>query len=165
MNKKQVGALLKVMGKGNMRPALNVGYVDKYNDRVVLVATDGYKLAAVYMDGADELIGKNIRREAIERWYKLATGKDRLNGEELVRVSSEDYSMHGEYQDTEFPEWQRLMPTHEPEPQEAMRFNADFFKVVQDLDGSEGVKVELYGRLAPMVVKGDIGTYMVMPLK
>ena len=47
MNKKQVGALLKIMGKDNMRPALMVGKVDRYDDKLVQVATDGYKLTAV----------------------------------------------------------------------------------------------------------------------
>lgn len=163
MNKKQVGALLKVMGKDNTRPALMVGKVDTYEDEVVLVATDGYKLAAVYMEGADELVGKLIRRDAIERWYKLATGKSRLNGEELVKVSADDFAQHGEYADSQYPEWQGLMPKGMPEAQELMYFNAEFFKIIQDLNGAESVKVELYGPLSPMVIKSSVSLSLVMP--
>lgn len=166
MNKKQVGALLKVMSKDDMRPILCSGYVDKFRDEVVLVVTDGYKLAAVKMgDDAEELMGKMIRRSAIERWYKLATGKSRLTGEELVHVASDDYGQHGSYRDGNFPQWQGLVPNEEPEKQDTMHFNADFFKVVQDLDGADSLEVKLYGKLAPMVVDTERGYYMVMPMK
>lgn len=173
MNKKQVAALLKVMSKDDTRPVLCSGYVDKFEDSVVLVVTDGYSLAAVKMNGADELVGKIIRRDAIERWYKLTDGKSRLTGEELVRVSSDDYAHHGEYFDNEgmtsgttrYPEWQKLVPSGEQQPQEAMSFNAEYMKQVQDLDGSDGLTVALYGKLAPMVVRTNNGLYLVMPRK
>src|SRR5690606_8876481 len=139
MNKKQVGAFLKVMGKDDMRPVLKTAYIDKYNDRLVMVATDGYKLSAVYLDeDAEPLLGRLIRREAIERWYKLATGKSRLTGEELVRVSADDYAQHNEYQDGTYPQWQALVPKGEIEGQGEMAFNAEFFKIVQDLEASDG---------------------------
>lgn len=166
MNKKQVGALLKVMSKDGMRPTLCTGYVDTLDGRTVLVVTDGYKLAAVYMDGAEELVGKMIRREAIERWYKLATGKSRLDGEELLAVASEDYGQHnGYYDDSKYPEWQKLIPQGTTEPQEGMAFNAEYFKIMQDLDGADSLEVSLYGKLAPMVIRTERGLYMVMPMK
>lgn len=166
MNKKQVGAFLKVMSKDDMRPILCTAKVDRYNDKLYLVATDGYKLAAIELDEyADEIEGKMIRRSAIERWYKLATGKDRLTGEELVRLSAEDYAMNDGYQEGNYPQWQSLVPTGEPEPQSTMHFNADYFKIIQDLDGEESIKVKLYGKLAPMVFETERGLYLVMPMK
>lgn len=167
MNKKQVGAFLKVMGKDEFRPTIRVAYVDKYENDYVLVATDGYKLAAVKMDeDVEPLVGKMIRREAIEKWYKLATGKSRLTGEELVAVSSDDYAQNNSYQEGTYPDWKKLIPSYEPEEgQTMMAFNAEFFKIVQDLDGENAIKVKLYGDLAPMVMKTERGVYIVMPMK
>ena len=106
-----------------------------------------------------------IRRNAIERWYKLATGKSRLTGEELVGVSADDYAQHGEYQDSNYPGWQALVPRGDTQSQHQMSFNAEFFKIVQDLNGAESTKVELYGPLSPMVVKSDVALSLVMPMK
>lgn len=166
MNKKQVGAFLKVISKDKTRPVLCSAYIDMYNDEVHMVATDGYILSAIKMDeDAKELVGRMVRREAIERWYKLATGKSRFTGEELMAISSEDYAMNNGYLEGNYPEWQKLVPTGEKEKQDSMAFNAEFFKIIQDVNGEAGVTVELYGKLAPMVVRTDKGLHMVMPMK
>lgn len=166
MNKKQLGAFLKVMSKDEMRPILCTAKVDRYDGRLVLVATDGYQLAAVNIDeDAQELEGRMIRRSALEKWYKLATGKSRLTGEELISVSADDYGQNGGYQDGNYPQWQGLVPRDEPKGQETMHFNADFFKTVQDLDGENSVRVKLYGKLSPMVFETERGLYLVMPMK
>lgn len=165
MNKKQVGALLKVMSKDSTRPVLCAGYVDNYEGKTVLVATDGYAMAIVNMEGAKELEGKLIRREAIEKWYKLANGKSRLTGEELIDVSADDYAKHGEYSDYTYPEWKKIMPQGETQPQASMKFNAEYFKTIQDIEGVPATSVELYGALKGLVMRGDIGTYIVMPMK
>lgn len=167
LNKKQVGAFLKIMSKDDSRPVICSAKVDIYEDKAVLVATDGYVLTALNLDTEDatEIQGKMVRRSAFEKWYKLATGKDRLTTQELVRLSSEDYGDNGDYLSGEYPKWQGLVPTGEPEGQDVMSFNADFFKNVQDLQGSDGLTVTLYGKLAPMVIKNDAGVTLVMPRK
>lgn len=165
MNKKQVGALLKVISKDTTRPILCNAYVGTWNDTPVLVATDGYKLSVSYVEGADELVGKLIRRDALERWYKLATGKDRLTGDELVRVSSDDYAQHGSYESGQYPDWASLIPLGEPSGQDTMAFNAEYFKIIQDLDGDDSLRVTLYGALSPMVVKTERGIYVIMPMR
>ena len=45
-----------------------------------------------------------------------------------------------------------------------MRFNADFFKVVQDLNGEDNLTINLYGETKPMVFKSERGIYIVMPM-
>lgn len=165
MNKKQVGALLKVMSKDTTRPAMCAGYVDSYEGKTVLVATDGYAMAIVNMEGAKELEGKLIRREAIEKWYKLATSKSRLTGEELVHVSADDYAQHGEYSRYNYVPWKDILPRGETQPQASMKFNAEYFKTMQDIEGVPATRVELYGALKPMVMRGELGTYIVMPMK
>lgn len=166
LNKKQVGALLKVISKDDSRPVLTTAKVDKWGDDIVLVATDGYVLVALQLDKEDgaELVGKLIRREAIERWYKLATGKSRLDTRELVEVSNEDYGQHGEYANYDYPQWQQLIKSHDVEVGE-IAFNADYAKVLQDLDGSDGLRYELNGSLAPMIANTERGTYVLMPRK
>lgn len=167
MNKKQVGALLKVMGKDPLRPALSVGRVMKHDGRTVLAVTDGYKLAIVYMDGAEEMFGKQVRRSAVEKWYKLATGKSRLTGEELVDVLAEDFADNNSYDDSNFPDITNILDKldNAKVEQDAMTFNAEFMKIMQDLDGADNLSVELYGKLEPMVIRTDYGIYMVMPMK
>lgn len=164
LNKKQVGALLKVISKDDSRPVLTTAKVDKWGDDVVLVATDGYILCALYLDSEDasELVGKLIRRDAIEKWYKLATGKDRLTTQELVQVSASDYGDHNSYADYEYPDWTRVVPSGEMEST-SLAFNADFAKVLQDLDGEDGLKYTLNGLLGPMVARNERGVYVLMP--
>lgn len=166
LNKKQVGALLKVISKDDSRPVLTTAKVDKWGDDVVLVATNGYILAALYLDSeeAGELVGKLVRRSAIEKWYKLATGKDRLTTEELVRVSSEDYGENGGYADYGYPDWTKVIPSGEMEST-SLAFDAEYAKALQDLDGAEGLNYTLNGILGAMVARNDRGTYVLMPRK
>ena len=167
MNKKQVGALLKVMGKDEMRPILASVYIDKWGDDTVMVATNGYVMAILQLDteDAEPLVGKMIRREAIERWYKLATGKSRLNTMELVQVAAEDYGRHGSYQDGKYPTWQSVVPSGIADGADTIAFNADLAKTLQDLDGSEGLAWTVYGKLQPLMANTDNGTYLLMPKK
>jgi len=167
LKKTQVGALLKVISKDEMKPILTNAYIDKWGDDTVLVATNGYVFAALYLDteDAEPLVGKLIRREAFEKWYKLATGKDRLTTQELVRLSSDDYAQHGAYAEGTYPEWKKIVPEGIGESQFEMIFNADFVKVLQDLEDAEGMKWELTGKLTPMVSRTEKGTYLLMPRK
>lgn len=159
MNKKQVGAFLKVVGKDPARVTLSHAKIDTYNGRTVLMGTDGYKLAAIYIDEADELVGKLLPREAIERWYKLATGKSRLTGREIVE------SLAQELTEGNYPEWQKLVPQGDTLPQTTMRFNAEFFKIMQDLTGNADMTVKFYGEVHPMVIESEDGVFVVMPMK
>ena len=166
MNKKQVGAFLKVVGKDDMHPNLMQAKVDRYDGKLGLVGTNGYMLAVVFLDeDAEEIEGKVIRRDALERWYKLATGKDRLTGQELVRLSAEDYANHDGYSEHEFVPWQKAVPSNDPVPQTTMRFNAEFFKIMQDLTGNADMTVKLYGEVHPMVIESEDGVFVVMPMK
>lgn len=168
LNKKQVGALLKVISKDAMRPEpLRCLYIDRHGDDVVAVATDGYIMSVLKLDteDAEPIVGKLIRRDAIERWYKLATGKSRLDTNELIRVSADDYAQNGSYVDGKYPEWQRILPTGEPEGAMQLAFNADFGKVLQELENTDAFEWTVYGKLKPMVTTTEVGTYIMMPRK
>lgn len=165
MNKKQVAAFLKVMSKDISRPVICAAHIEMLDDKQVMVATDGYKLSAIYLDETiEELNGKLIRRTAFERWYKLADGKSRLTATELQTLLNDDFALNDGYLDGQYPEWQKLIPK-EVEPQGGMHFNADYVKIIQDLNGDESVSVDLYGSLAPMVVRHDVSLSLIMPMK
>lgn len=167
MNKKQVGALLKVISKDDSRPVLTNAYVTNYKDKPVLVATDGFRASIIYMPEAKELEGYMIRRSALEKWYKLATGKSLLD---IKEVSDDDYATHSSYADGVYPNVLSLVPEkpeneEEWEGQTIMKFNPQFFKDVQDIEASNSVAVEMYGKLKPLVVRGEVGLHLVMPMK
>ena len=169
MNRKQVNAFLKIMSKDKTRPVLCSTYVDELNGKMVLVATDGYVLTAVYIgEEARDYLGKRVTREAVERWYKLADGKSRLTGETLQELMEDD-QYNGRDLDGTYPEWKRLMPTEVDTTgfmqDMTISFNTDYVKRVQDLNGSEGVKMRLYGKLAPMVIESEVSLSVVMPMK
>lgn len=170
MNRKQVYAFLKVMGKDNSRPVLATGKIDELDGKPVLVATDGYILTAVYLDEeAKDLVGRIIRRESFERWYKLADGRARLTYDELERISDEEYHREGSWLDVQYPKWQGLVPKERDTDgftkDMSIAFNADFVKIVQDLNADTKVKIDLYGKLAPMVIKTEQSFSMIMPMK
>jgi len=164
MNRKQVNAFLKVMSKDTSRPVLCTTLVDEFNGKRGLVTTDSYVLTIVYLDDVDDShVGKRISREAIEKWYKLADGKSRLTGESLQELMEDDVhngrELYGKY-----PEWQKLVPS-ETSAIDTIAFNADFAKIVQDINGTVGVTMKLTGKLGAMIVETDTSYSLIMPLK
>ena len=164
MNRKQVNAFLKIMSKDNTRPVLCSALIDKFNDKDVLVVTDGYMLTAVYLDYVDEsYTGKRVSRKAVERWYKLADGKSILNGETIQELMEDDVH-NGRDLSGDYPKWQQLIPS-ESQPTDSIAFNAGFAKTVQDLNGVDGLTFKLNGKLGAMVSDTDVAYTMLMPLK
>lgn len=164
MNRKQVNAFLKVMSKDTSRPVLCSTLIDEFNGRRGLVATDSYVLTIVYLDYIeDSHIGKRITRQALEKWYKLADGKSRLTGEELQDLLEDDVH-NGRDVSGNYPEWQLLVPK-ETSAVDTIAFNADFAKIVQDLNGTAGVTMKLTGKLGAMIVETDTSYSLIMPLK
>lgn len=169
MNRKQVNAFLKIMMKDKTRPVLESAYIDELDGKVVMVATDGYVLTAVYLDEeARDYIGKRVTREAIEKWYKLADGKSRLTGSTIQELMEDD-QYQGREITGEYPKWQQLLPTVVDTDgflsDMTISFNTTYVKLVQDLNNAEGVKMRLYGKLAPMVIESEVSLSIVMPMK
>ena len=160
MNKKQVNALLKVMSKDTMRPVLRNAYIDEYEGRTVLVATDGYMLTALNIEIDSEHVGKSIKREAIEVWYKLAVARSRFDGEAIAELANNKANLS----DLNYPKWQGPID-REQSAQDAMMFNADYAKTLQDLSGEIGLVWKLHGKLSPMIARTENGMYVMMPMK
>ena len=101
-----------------------------------MIGTDGLKLAVVYLDeDAEELVGRLIRREALERWARSATGKSRLTGDELKDVSRADYALNDGYYEGVI-DWKKTIPSIEDKKElDSITFNGEFAKIAQDLFG------------------------------
>lgn len=171
--KKQVQSLLKVISKDKYREAITCGYVDVFNGELSLFGTDGYHLTVMKLgvEGVDAdrhpLKGRLIRREAIERWVKLATGKSRLNVDEVAKISNDDYGLHGSYVEAKYPNVLNILEglNGSTVPMGRVMFNANLMKNIQDVHGDASVKVEFYGEIAPMLIKSETVTSVVMPMR
>lgn len=165
MNKKQVAAFLKVLSKDEPRQVLRNAYINNIEGETVLVATNGIALAAVNLDeDAEHLQGTLIARPYIERWYKLATGKDRLDYESLKRIIDEQYN-DGETPKGEYPNWQSIVPDEFRKPVGAITFNAEYMFILQSIDGSDSLTWSLGGSLEPVMARNERGLYIFMPKK
>lgn len=164
MNKKQIGAFLKVMSKDKSRAVLCSAYIDLYNNKPVMVATDAYILSAVYLPDLDKsYVGKRITREAIEKWYKLADGRIKFNGSTIQDLMEDDVynnrAISGQY-----PDWQSVIKINN-NPTNKIGFNADYAKIIQELNGSDGLTYSLNGDLGAMVSDTELAFSMIMPLR
>lgn len=166
LKKTQVAALLKVISKDKDNEVFTTAKVDELDGKPVLVASNRRVLCALYLDEEDAqpLMGNVIRRESIERWYKLATGKSRLTTLELVDISNDDYAQYGSYADVEYPEWQRILPNGEASPQTVMTFDAEYAKILQDLDDSDSMSWDLHGVASPLKSETTNGVYILAPI-
>jgi len=96
LTRTQVKAMLDIISKDDSRPAIENAKVIQRKDKTYLTGTDGYAMFLLEVDSDyASMVGKGIHRSEIERWYKLATGKDRLTEEVLN-------DMH--YNDETFPD-------------------------------------------------------------
>lgn len=160
MIKKQVGAFLKVMAKDTTLPKIRGAHIDEYGGRTVLVATNRYTLAAMYIDIDRSYIGKTIRREAIEVWYRLASARSELNGEAVAELADNKANLMDGY-----PDWKIALPKDSGEPQERIIFNAELAKSLQDLSGKSRLDLKLYGNISPMIAHTEQGMFILMPIK
>lgn len=159
MNKKQVKAFLNVMGKGREREILCGTLVYELNGKRGLIATDGYIMAMIYMDGiADNLKGRWIDRDMIDRWYKLAGGKDILTGADIAEMVSEKYT------EKEYPKvGEYLKP--EISPVSRISFNVEYLRTIQQLNNDTPVILEFNGENSKIIIDNEIMYSIIMPLK
>jgi hypothetical protein len=172
LSKQQVKALLDVLSKDDTRPVLEHALIDDYQGRMVLVATDSYKLVALNigpLDGWPEHVGKFVSRDALTRWYKLAGNKDMLGAEELVEMATVD-------DDLAYPKWQNLLKERDPSgvgyteqdlqpvPISKLSFNAKYALTLETV-AAHVLTYELHGPLGAMIATTDNGLFILMPMK
>lgn len=160
LKRQQVKALLDIVSKDNARRAIENVKVVKYQDKMYLTGTDGYVMLMLEVQN-EALLGRAIHRTEIERWYKLATGKDYLT-EEVID------EMH--YTDEDYPKIEGIVDNAlVGAPSDVIGFNADYAKKVQTLFGVDGLTLKLNGKLGAMVFENkgndNKGYGIIMPLK
>ena len=103
LTRKQVKSFLEIVSSDEARPLLMNAAVCEHHGKIYLVGTDSYKLAALLLsDDLRDMVGKVVSREDITVWYKLASGKDRMD-DDFIREHAQDA-------DGNYPDWARLMP-------------------------------------------------------
>ena len=160
LKRQQVKALLDIVSKDNTRRAIENVKVVSYNDKLYLTGTDGYVMFMLEVEN-DALQGRAIHRTEIERWYKLATGKDYLTEDALDE-------MH--YTDEQYPDITSIVDNAMVGGEtDAIGFNADYAKKVQVLFDAAGLTLKLNGKLGAMVfenkTENNKGYGIIMPLK
>lgn len=159
LKRQQVKAMLDIISKDDSRPVLEHAKVLKYGDKLYLTGTDGYVMFMLEVED-ETLQGRAIHRSYIERWYKLATGKEYFTEEVLQELT---------YNDETFPDITSIVDKAlVGADSDKIGFNADYAKKVQVLFGAGGLTLKLNGILGAMVYEqtGDNAGYgIIMPLK
>ena len=160
LKRQQVKALLDIVSKDNMRRNIENVKIIEYREKMYLTGTDGYVMLMLEVENKN-LLGRAIHRTEIERWYKLATGKDYLTEEALD-------GMH--YTDEDFPKVESIVDNAlVGAPSDVIGFNADYAKKVQTLFGVGGLTLKLNGKMGAMVFENksndNKGYGIIMPLK
>jgi hypothetical protein len=170
MNKTQVGNLLKVIPKDG-HTSLEVVYIDTTEDHYSLVATNGHVLVSFTIDnrvirGMEELVGKQIRRRYIERWYKLADRKSVLDSDALIELYNLQH-VDGQDVTTNFPDYKRFLPRQDriQSLTGEVGFNANYMKLCQDIEGADYMRWNIGQPLEPIFSYTERGKYVVMPIK
>lgn len=159
LTRKQVKALLDVISSDETRPVLNNLVIDKYENKIVAVATDGYKLVALDTEISEDHLGKVVSRENLIKWYKLANAKDRLDDKWLLEMTEE--------LNADYPKWQDLIPKGDPTPSNQICLDAQYLLTMSTLADSHLI-LNFYNKdnhVAPIVSRANNGLYVIMPVR
>ena len=161
LTKKQVKAFLEVISSDTSRPVICTAKVDTYEGRTVLIATDGYQLAALDAPGLKGHEGKLIDRTELIKWYKLAGTKDRLDEKALIEMPNarDDDKWYGEY-----PEWVKIIEAQHPGEITKIALNARYMLTMQTL-ADKTLVYTANGQRGAVTAREDNNLYVIMPLK
>lgn len=162
LTRKQVKALLGITGKDDTRPALTELWVAEHGDNTYLVATDSYRMALLKLDMAPELdiehdVGQELAvpRQELEKWYKLAKGRDILIETDVINMLEVSEHKHP-----------KIDPIMAREPAEARKlsFNAKYALELETLAG-DPLTYELGGDNGALIANTRDNYYILMPLR
>lgn len=158
LTRKQMKAFLNVMAKDEARPALCRASVEIYDGEPVLVATNGYMLAALKLgDECSGAVGLCVMRKELIKWYKLAERKDIFTEEQLLEILEEN--------DVEFPKWQKAIPPIESaEGVERLSFNGAYANTLEILNDCP-LEFVMHGRVGALVAENSKAILVLMPLR
>lgn len=159
LTKKQVKALLKVLGDDDSRPLLQQFRFNMTDKGMYITATNSYVLAAYKIGDEHKMLdGYCVARDDLTKWYKLASAKDVLDLDELIQMSTVG---EGRY-----PKWATLVPEGRKEIK-SITFNADLLQNLQVLAGQPMEISFTEGSQSPILLndKHTENVFILMPLK
>lgn len=91
LSKKQIKVALDILKKmrEKQRPVLSNMSIQVIDGGTRLCLTNSYIMASWKLDNCDGLIGKGIKFEDLERWYKLAHGKDVITETWVINMATD----------------------------------------------------------------------------
>jgi len=157
LKRKQVKALLDVISNDDSR-AISAAFIDKHENDVYLVATDGYKFAALKLEAKAEIVaGQFVNREKITTWFKLANSKSVFTSETVVELAGNDVM-------GKFPEWQKHIDMPAIQQMPVVRMNAKYYLTMCELAGNLSLGLSNHG-VSQFMAKENDNYYIVMGLK
>ena len=156
LTKKQVKALIACMSPDSTRPAIHCCYIDTYDGKTAIIATDGYKMVILTDESFSVLEpGTIIPFDSLNVWYKLASAKHFLN--------AEDISIMCTISEAVYPDYKALLPDDEHKhPISGFGVNGEFVKTLETLSGVP-LWFETYGDAQPMIARHNDNIYVLMP--
>lgn len=161
LNKRQVKSLLDIISKEEHRHIINCVTVQEVDGKFYLVATDSYKMAMLEVESEELLKFKDklLNREALTKWYKLASAKNYLTEDTLAKMFEEESKqVSGDY-----PRVEGLMNVT-PTPVDGFKFNANYMLSLETLNGGEPLEYKTSGYRSPAIAEHDGNKFVIMPI-
>lgn len=161
LNKRQVKSLLDIISKEEHRHVINCVTVQEVDGKFYLVATDSYKMAMLEVESEELLKFKDklLNREALTKWYKLASAKNYLTEDTLAKMFEEESKqVSGDY-----PRVEGLMNVT-PTPVDGFKFNANYMLSLETLNGGEPLEYKTSGYRSPAIAEHDGNKFVIMPI-
>ena len=162
LSKRQVKSLLDIISKEEHRHIINCVTVQEVDGKFYLVATDSYKMAMLEVESEELLKFKDklLNREALTKWYKLASAKNYLTEDTLAKMFGEESNLvSGDY-----PRVEGLMNVT-PTPVDGFKFNASYMLSLETLNGGEPLEYKTSGYASPAIAEHDGNKFVIMPVK
>lgn len=163
LNKRQVKSLLDIISKEEHRHIINCVTVQEVGGKFYLVATDSYKMALLAVESEELLKFKDklLNREALTKWYKLASAKNYLTERTLVEMFKDESNLNlvsGDY-----PRVEKLINVT-PTPVDGFKFNASYMLSLETLNGGEPLEYKTSGYASPAIAEHDGNKFIIMPI-
>lgn len=158
ITKRQVKILLDIT-KNDTREVLTRLKIDQHDGRTYLVCTDSYRLVAIEIDVASDVIGKTVTRDELEKWYKLANSKDVLTDQDIETLAKNSEQPSHLIQ---YPAWRKIVPVAEPVAETSISINGRYL-LDFDILADSNLVYELHDQL--YMAKSDMGIFIVMGLR
>lgn len=162
LNKRQVKSLLDIISKEEHRHVINCVTVQEVDGKFYLVATDSYKMALLAVESEELLKFKDklLNREALTKWYKLASAKNYLTEDTLAKMFEEESKqVSGDY-----PRVEGLINIT-PTPVDGFKFNASYMLSLETLNSGKPLEYKTSGYASPAIAEHDGNKFVIMPVK